>query len=113
METLDATRGAAAKLAAAKKKAVEEARGKKLDRRRKTAAPVPAVEAVTWEQIPPARPRQQKEVLEVGSRSSEAPVTAGSRGPRTAARSRTAAMPEPTSKRRSAISPCGIRSPAR
>ena len=56
---------------AAKKEPDKEARGKKLDRRRKTAAPVPPVEAVTREELPSARPRQPKEVLEVGSRSSE------------------------------------------
>jgi hypothetical protein len=68
-----------AKLAAAKKDADEETRGKELDWRRKTAAPVPAVEAVTREELPSARPRQSKEVLEVGSRSSEggALTTAG------------------------------------
>jgi hypothetical protein len=59
------------KLAAAKKEADEETRDKELDRRRKTAAPVPAVEAVTREELAPARPRQPKEVLEVGSRSRE------------------------------------------
>jgi hypothetical protein len=60
-----------AKLAGAKKEADEETRGKELDWRRKTAAPVPAVEAVTREELAPARPRQPKEVLEVGRGSSE------------------------------------------
>jgi len=68
---MDATRWQPAKLAAAKKEADEETRGKKLDRRRKTAAPVPAAEPVTREQLPSARPRQPKEVLEVGRASSE------------------------------------------
>jgi hypothetical protein len=63
--------GQPAKLAAAKKEADEETRSEKLDRRRKTTAPVPAVEAVTWEELPSARARQPKEVLEVGSRSGE------------------------------------------
>ena len=99
-------------LAATKQETNEETREEELERRRKTAAPVPAMEAMTREELAPARPRQPKEVLEVWSSGSErAPVTAGSSGPRTAARSRTAAMPEPTSKRRSGMSPCGIRSP--
>jgi hypothetical protein len=59
------------KLAAAQKEADEETRDEELERRRKTAAPVPAVEAVTREELPSARPWQPKEVLEVGRRSSE------------------------------------------
>jgi hypothetical protein len=55
----------------------EETREEELDRRRKTAAPVPAVEAMTREELAPARPRQPKKVLEVWSRSSE---RAGHRG---------------------------------
>jgi hypothetical protein len=64
-------------LAAAKKEADEEAREEELDRRRKTAASVPAMQAMTREELAPARPRQTKEVLEVRSRSSE---RAGHRG---------------------------------
>jgi hypothetical protein len=58
-------------LAAAKKEADEETREEELNRRRKTAAPVPAMEAMTREELAPARPRQPKEVLEVGSSGSE------------------------------------------
>ncbi len=60
-----------AKLAAAKKEADEETREEELDRRRKTAAPVPAMEAMTREELAPARPRETKEVLEVWRRGSE------------------------------------------
>jgi hypothetical protein len=60
-----------AKLVAAQKEADEETRDEELDRRRKTAASVPAVEAVTREELAPARPRQPKDVLEVGRRSSQ------------------------------------------
>ena len=66
-----------AKLAAAKKEADEETREEELDRRRKTAAPVPAMEAMTREELAPARPRETKEVLEVWRRGSE---RAGHRG---------------------------------
>jgi hypothetical protein len=65
-------------LAAAKKEAADkEAREEELDRRRKTTAPVPAMEAMTREELAPARPRQPKEMLEVGRTSSE---RAGHRG---------------------------------
>jgi hypothetical protein len=64
-------------LAAAKKEADEETREEELDRRRKTAASVPAMEAMTREELAPARPRETKEVLDVRSRSSE---RAGHRG---------------------------------
>ncbi len=60
-------------LAAAKKKTDEEPREEELDRRRKTAAPVPATEAVTREELAPARPRKPKEMLEVGRTSGERP----------------------------------------
>jgi hypothetical protein len=60
-----------AKLAAAKKEADEETREEELDRRRKTAAPVPAMEAMTREELAPARPRETKDVLEVWRRGSE------------------------------------------
>jgi hypothetical protein len=42
-----------------------------LDRRRKTTAPVPAMEAMTREELAPARPRQPKEMLEIWRTSSE------------------------------------------
>lgn len=61
----------AVQLAAAKEEADEETREEELDRRRKTAASVPATEAMTREELPPARPRETKEVLEVWRRSSE------------------------------------------
>ena len=61
------------KLAATKKEADEETREEELDRRRKTAAPVPAMEAMTREELAPAGPRETKEVLEVWRRSSERP----------------------------------------
>jgi hypothetical protein len=64
-------------LAAAKEEADEDAREEELDRRRKTAASVPAMQAMTREELASARPRQTKEVLEVRSRSSEC---AGHRG---------------------------------
>jgi hypothetical protein len=64
-------------LAAAKKEADKEAREEELDRRRKTTAPVPALEAMTREELAPARPRQPKEMLEVWRTSSE---RAGHRG---------------------------------
>jgi hypothetical protein len=64
-------------LAAAKKEADEEAREEELERGRKTAASVPAVHAMTREELASARPRQTKEVLEVWSSSSE---RAGHRG---------------------------------
>jgi hypothetical protein len=64
-------------LAAAKKEADEETREEELDRCRKTAAPMPAVETMTREELASARPRQPKEVLEVWSRGSE---RAGHRG---------------------------------
>ena len=60
-------------LAAAKKEADEETREEELHRRRKTAAPVPATEAVTREELAPARPRKPKEMLEVGRTSGERP----------------------------------------
>jgi hypothetical protein len=68
---------AAVQLAATKKEADEETREEELDRRRKTAAPVPAAEAMTREELASARPREPKEVLEVWRRSSE---RAGHRG---------------------------------
>jgi hypothetical protein len=58
-------------LAAAKEEADKEAREEELDRRRKTTAPVPAMEAMTREELAPARPRQPKEMLEVWRTSSE------------------------------------------
>jgi hypothetical protein len=64
-------------LAAAKKEADKEAREEELDRRRKTTAPVPAMEAMTREELAPARPRQPKEMLEVWRTGSE---RAGHRG---------------------------------
>lgn len=48
-----------------------------------------------------------------GEEAAKAPVTAGSNGPRAAMRRRIPAIPEPISKRRSGMSSCGIRSPAR
>jgi hypothetical protein len=64
-------------LAATKQETDEETREEELERRRKTAAPVPAMEAMTREELAPARPRQTKEVLEVWRTSSE---RAGHRG---------------------------------
>jgi hypothetical protein len=64
-------------LGAAKKEANEETREEELDRRRKTAAPVPATQAMTREELAPAGPRETKEVLEVWRRSSK---RAGHRG---------------------------------
>jgi hypothetical protein len=64
-------------LATTKQEADEETREEELERRRKTAAPVPAMEAMTREELAPARPRQPKEVLEVWSSSTE---RAGHRG---------------------------------
>jgi hypothetical protein len=68
---------ASLQLATAKKEADKEAREEELDRRRKTTAPVPAMEAMTREELAPARPRQPKEMLEVWRTSSE---RAGYRG---------------------------------
>jgi hypothetical protein len=64
-------------LAAAQKEADKEAREEQLERRRKTTAPVPAMEAMTREELAPARPRQPKEMLEIWRTSSE---RAGHRG---------------------------------
>ena len=64
-------------LAAAKKEADKEAREEELDRRRKTTALVPAMQAMTREELASARLRQTKEVLEVWRTSSE---RAGHRG---------------------------------
>ena len=59
------------KLATAKKETDEETREQELDRRRKTAALVPATKAVAREELAPARPWETKEVLEVWRGSSE------------------------------------------
>jgi hypothetical protein len=59
------------KLAAAKQETYEETREKELNRRRKTPAPVPALKAVTREELAPARLGKMKDVLEVWRRSSE------------------------------------------
>jgi hypothetical protein len=64
-------------LAAAKKEADEETREEELDWRRKTATSVPALEAMTRDELAPAGPRETKEVLEVWRGSSE---RAGHRG---------------------------------
>jgi hypothetical protein len=58
-------------LPALKKETDQETREQELDRRRKTAAPVPAADAVTREELTPARPWETKKVLEVWRRSSE------------------------------------------
>jgi hypothetical protein len=58
-------------LAPAKKEANEEASEDELGRRRHPATPVPAVEAVAGEELPPARPREPKYVLDVRRRSGE------------------------------------------
>jgi hypothetical protein len=61
----------------AKEEADEETREEELDGRGKTAAFVPAMEAMTREELAPAGPWETKEVLKVRSRRSE---RAGHRG---------------------------------
>jgi hypothetical protein len=61
---------------------------------------------------PPGR-GSRKTCSTSGQEAASAPLTAGSSGPRTAARSSTAAMPDRISKALSGMSWCGIRSPAR
>ena len=58
-------------LAPVQKEADEEAGQEKLDRRGEAAALVPAMEAVAREELPPARPREAQNMLEVGRRGGE------------------------------------------